>query len=134
VINKDIPPFLIYKGKLIFQDFVKLIYHSRIILACNNNSWSNDKIDFKWLKYFNKYIRSVEAYRLLILNRHDNHAIFAFTNYARKNKIVLIYLPPHTIHRLQLLDIAIFASLTIYYSELGHEHVKYIELDISKRE
>jgi hypothetical protein len=134
MINGDIPLFFIHKRKYILQDFVELIYHSRIILACSNNDWSNNEINLKWLKYFNKYIRSVEAYRLLILDRHGNHAIFAFTNYVKENKIILIYLPPHTIHRLQPLDVAIFALLTIYYSELVHEHAKYSEVNISKRE
>jgi hypothetical protein len=69
----------------------------------------------------------------LILNRYDNYVTFAFINYARENKIILIYLPPHTIHRLQLLDIAIFILLIIYYSELVHEHVKYNKVSVSKR-
>ncbi len=107
VIGGDIPPFLIHKGKHILQDLVELIHHSRATLACSNNGWSNDEIGLEWLKHFNKHTRPVGAYRLLILDEHGSHATFAFTNYARENKIVLVYLPPYTTHRLQPLDVAI---------------------------
>jgi DDE superfamily endonuclease len=108
VIDGDIPPFFIHKGKHIFRDLAKLTSHSRVTLACNENGWSNDEIGFEWLKHFNKYIILTKAYRLLILNGYGSHAIFIFTNYARENKIVLLYLPSHTTYRLQPLDVAIF--------------------------
>jgi DDE superfamily endonuclease len=116
VIGRDISPFFIHKEKYILRDLAKLIFYSRAILACSENGWSNDKIGFEWLKHFNKYTTLIRAYRLLILDGHDSHAIFIFTNYARENKIVLLYLPPHTTHRLQSLDVAIFQSLVKYYS------------------
>ena len=100
VIGGDILLFFIYKGKHIFRDLAELISHSRATLACSENGWSNDEIGFEWLKHFNKHTTSTGAYRLLILNRYGSHATFTFTNYARENKIVLLYLPPHTTHRL----------------------------------
>jgi DDE superfamily endonuclease len=100
VISGDIPPFFIYKGKYIFRDLAKLISHSRVTLACSENGWSNNEIGFEWLKYFNKYTILTGAYRLLILDGYGSYAIFIFTNYARENKIVLLYLSPHTTHRL----------------------------------
>jgi hypothetical protein len=100
VIGGDIPSFFIHKGKHIFRDLAELISHSRVTLACSENGWSNNEIGFEWLKHFNKHTTSTGAYRLLILNRYGSHATFTFTNYARENKIVLLYLPPHTTYRL----------------------------------
>jgi hypothetical protein len=134
VIGRDIPPFFIHKGKHILRDLAELISHSRVTLACSENGWSNDEIGFEWLKHFNKHTTSTGAYRLLILNGHGSHATFTFTNYARENKIVLLYLPPHTTHRLQPLDVAIFQPLAKYYSQLIHNEAKYGGKGITKRE
>jgi hypothetical protein len=55
-------------------------------------------------------------------------------NYAYEYNIILLYLFIHTTHPLQLLNIAIFNSLAIYYSELVKKYSRYKEKDISKRE
>ncbi len=103
-------------------------------MACSDNGWSNDEIGLEWLKHFNKYTRPVGAYRLLVLDGYGSHAIFAFTNCARENKIVLIYLPPQTTYRLQPLDVAIFSLLLIYYSDLVKENNRYSGVGVNKRE
>jgi hypothetical protein len=108
VIGGDIFPFFIHKGKHVFRDFVELIHHSRVIIACSENGWFNNEIGFEWLKHFNKHIILTGTYRLLVLDSYGSHATFAFTNYARENKIVLFYFSPHTTHKFQLLDVAIF--------------------------
>ncbi len=101
IISRDIPLFLIIKGKYILRDLVELIYQSRVTLVYSENGWSNDELDLKQLKYFNKWIRrvTVRAYRLLIFNKYDSHAIFAFTEYAKKHNIILLYLRAHSTHR-----------------------------------
>jgi len=54
VINGDIPPFLIIKGKYILKDFAELIRQSRVTLVYSDNGWSNDVLGLEWLKHFNK--------------------------------------------------------------------------------
>jgi hypothetical protein len=54
-------------------------------------------------------------------------------DYVYEYNIVLLYLFTHTTHRLQLLDVAIFSPLAIYYSELVKKYSRYEEKDISKR-
>jgi hypothetical protein len=133
-IGGEIPPFLIHKGKHILKDLADLIYISRATLACSDNGWSNDEIGCEWLKHFNKHTCAIGSHRLLILDGHGSHATFAFTNYARDNNIVLLYLPPHTTHRLQPLDVGIFGPLAKYYSELVHEESKWKGEGVTKRE
>ncbi len=60
---------------------------------------------------------------MLILDNYKSHVIIAFIDYVYKNKIVLFYLPSHSTHRLQSLNIIIFSLLAIYYS---HEVNAYI--------
>ena len=54
---------------------------------------------------------SPDDYRLLLYDRHDSHISAKFVDYAIKNNIEIILLPPHSSHLLQPLDIAIFSPL-----------------------
>jgi DDE superfamily endonuclease len=74
-------------------------------------------IAMNYIKHFNKHTEPIEDYRLLILDRYGNHAIFQFRQYAHDNKIILLYLPAHTTYKLQLLDISIFGSQANFYSQ-----------------
>ena len=49
------------------------------------------------------------------------------------NCIILLYLPPHTTHKLQPLDVGQFGPLAQYYGQFVEDHVQY-GFDISKRE
>jgi hypothetical protein len=59
----------------------------------------------EYLNHFHKYIRSTGVYRLLLLNSYGSHAIFRFKVFVNNYKIILLYLPTHTTHRLQSLNI-----------------------------
>jgi len=71
---------------------------------------------------------------LLILDNYGSHATIAFIDYAYKNKIVLLYLPSYSTHRLQPLDIVIFGPLTTYYSHEVNAYNRYEGKGVSKRE
>ncbi|OCK88471.1 DDE-domain-containing protein, partial [Cenococcum geophilum 1.58] len=49
-------------------------------------------------------------YRLLIIDGHSSHINIKFSK-----KIILIYLPPHLTHLLQLLDLVIFLVIKRLY-------------------
>ena len=89
----------------------------------------------KWLKHFIKYAKSVEdnGYRLFILDGYCSHATMSFKNLAVDNRIILLYLPPHTTHKLQPLDVGQFEPLAQYYGQFVEDHIWY-GFDVSKRE
>jgi hypothetical protein len=70
----------------------------------------------EYLNHFHKYVRPTGVYRLLLLNNYNNHAIFRFKILANNYKIILLYLPAHTTHRLQPLNIDIFSLQSDFYS------------------
>lgn len=45
---------------------------------------------------------------LLLCDNHERHVTIEAINYARDNGIVYLSFPPHTSHRLQPLDVAVF--------------------------
>ena len=57
--------------------------------------------------------------RLLILDGHDSHTTDDFIWNCFNNNIHLIFLPPHTSHVLQPLDLSVF-------SPLKHSYRKYL--------
>jgi DDE superfamily endonuclease len=90
------------------------------MIAVSDNGWTNDELGVDWIQHFDYSTRSrtVGNYRLLILDGHGSHATPEFTEYCKENKIIILYMPPHSLHLLQLLDMACFAPLKQRYGEL----------------
>lgn len=70
---------------------------------------------------------------MLIVDGHCSHAILCFKNLADDSRIILLFLPLHTTHMLQLLDVEIFRPLAQYYGQLVKDHVRH-GFDVSKWE
>jgi hypothetical protein len=85
------------------------------ILVTIHNGWSNDEMALEYFKHFYRHARPIGVYRLLILDGHGSHAIFRFKELAHEYKIILLYLPAHTTHRLQSLDVDIFGPQSGFY-------------------
>jgi uncharacterized protein YndB with AHSA1/START domain len=134
--GRDIPPFLIVKGVWLLEDMCKQLDDSGVVLAVSNNGWTDDDLGFEWLKHFDKHTkdRSIGSYRMLILDGHGSHGTIQFVTYAYEHNIVLIYLPPHSTHRLQPLDVAVFGPLAKYYSDIVKTRSRYEGRGVSKRE
>jgi hypothetical protein len=84
----------------VFRDLIKTMLKLGATLACLHNGWSNDVIALEYLKYFYKHVKPIGVYRLLILDDYGSHITFEFKALANKYKIILLYLPAHTTHRL----------------------------------
>jgi len=65
----------------------------------------------------------LEERRLLILDGHESHVTVDFMWECFKNKVQLIYLPAHTSHVLQPLDLAPFSVLKRCYRKVLSKHV-----------
>ena len=78
--------------------------------ACTENGWSCDKVGLLWLKQlFDRYTKAPGVRRrLLLVDSHSSYVNMAFVELADSLRILLLILPPHTIHRLQPLDISLF--------------------------
>jgi DDE superfamily endonuclease len=55
--------------------------------------------------------------RLLYLDGHGSHINMSFLNWCEKHNVHICVYPPHTTHRLQPLDVSIFAPLATAYSQ-----------------
>jgi hypothetical protein len=88
--------------------------------AVTQKGWSNENAELYWLKYvFDRYTKAkVDNHRrLLIVDNYNSHLNMRFINYANQNRILFAFLPPHSTHRLQSLDVGLFGFLAQYYTQ-----------------
>ena len=75
------------------------------------NGWTSNDIGLAWLKqiFFPQIVTN--DYRLLLIDGHKSHAIFEFMWECHINRVIIVYLLPHSSHVLQPLDLACFSLL-----------------------
>ena len=117
-----LPPALIYKGDSTTLQNTWVEDWSSIDaahFAISSNGWSCDALGLHWLEaIFQRYTSQVagRARRLLIVDGHSSHVNLRFINLCDSMRILLLVLPPHSTHRLQPLDVSLFAPLARYYT------------------
>jgi hypothetical protein len=87
--------------------------------ASTKNGWSNNEFGLNYLKnIFDPYTRAKagRARRLLIVDGHSSHVNWEFLETCDRLRILVAILPPHTTHRIQPLDVALFQPLATAYS------------------
>ena len=88
------------------------------VIATSSNGWTNNELGLIWLKeVFHKHTKdqTVGVYQLLVLDGHGSHATADFDHFCKENKIIPLYMPPHSSHILQPLDVACFGPLKKRY-------------------
>lgn len=79
--------------------------------------WMNSELFPEVLQHFVKVTASTKDNpSLLIVDNHDSHLVPAVLNIAKDNGVTLLTIPPHSSHRLQPLDVAVFGPLQTYYN------------------
>jgi hypothetical protein len=102
---------VIIAGKYGKEDWFNEERTSAIIMS--DKGWTSNEIGLIWLKqHFEPRTRSPKAEdRLLIVDGHNSHCSIEFIEFCDAHRIHLLILPPHTTHKLQPLDKAIFGPL-----------------------
>ena len=88
--------------------------------AVSRKGWTNEELGMSWLtKIFDPHTKAKAglARRLLLVDGHSSHVNPRFIEYCDQNNIILAVLPPHSTHRLQPLDVGIFAPLAHAYGK-----------------
>lgn len=129
-----LPPTLIYKGESHdLQDswLADFTEGDQAFFAASDNGWSSDDLGLQWLeRVFERYTKQKAGNRrrLLLVDGHSSHVNLKFLQFADAHRIIILILPPHSTHRLQPLDIGLFAPLaraytnelnTLMYNSLG---------------
>ena len=118
-----LPPALTYKGDSgALQDtwIEDWVSKDEAFFVVSSKGWSCDAIGLNWLKQvFERYTapKTKGRRRLLIVDGHSSYVNMKFINLCDQLRILLLVLPSHSTHRLQPLDVSLFASLASYYTD-----------------
>jgi hypothetical protein len=107
--------------------------------ASSPNGWTSNELGYSWVTgLFEKETASKarRSHRLLFVDGHGSHVNMKFLNWCEQHKILLAVYPPHSTHRLQPLDVGVFAPLANHYSQALDDLVRKSEgrTSISKRD
>ena len=115
-----IPPFFIFPGQRIQQEWVNSTIDKKAVIRVTPNGWTDNSVAMDWIEHFDRHTihQTRGIYRLLILDGHTSHISVNFVQYYQDHQIILLYLPPHLTHYLQPLDVGIFGPLAQSYRAL----------------
>jgi hypothetical protein len=116
-----LPPFVIYKSKSVKPEWTSW---EGARYSCSDSGWMKAKNFVFWLdEVFCPYARDCapEDYNgplFLILDGHTSHLSIDAIKTARGNNVVLIRLPSHSTHILQVLDVSFFGPAKNHWSNI----------------
>jgi 4-hydroxybenzoate polyprenyltransferase len=127
-----LPPAVIFKGKSVQQQWFPIDKDElkEWKFTATDKGWINRAVALEWLEEV--FIPRTQPSdpsqsRLLILDGHDSHTTDDFMWACYKNNIQLLFLPPHTSHVLQPLDLSIFSPLKHTYRKLLNRMTSWTE-------
>jgi hypothetical protein len=87
-------------------------------IATTKNGWTDDETTLDWLKHFDQHTQSRRkgVYRMLVMDGHGSHSTLDFERFCKDKNIIPVYMPPHSSHLLQPLDVGCFGPLKRAYS------------------
>jgi DDE superfamily endonuclease/helix-turn-helix, Psq domain len=132
-----LPPFIVVSG----QNHLSTWYEDSPLppdwmIATSLNGWTTNEIGLEWIRHFDKHTRprTVGQKRLLVLDGHESHQSIEFDLYCKEKDIILLYMPPHSSHLLQPLDVGCFSSLKKAYGQEIEKKMRAGTSHISKED
>ena len=79
------------------------------LLAAQKKGWVTSELYLGWFNFFLSQIPQLRPI-LVIQDGHSSHITVDLIQLAKENDIHIMYLPSHTTHVLQPLDVGVFSS------------------------
>ena len=112
-----IPPFMIFARKRM-QDVLMDGAPPGSKGICTDNGWINGEAFLTWLTWFVDVVRPTATKKvLLLLDNHEAHKYYPALHFASKNHVMMLSFAPHTTHRMQPLDVAVYRALKIFFEQ-----------------
>jgi DDE superfamily endonuclease/Tc5 transposase DNA-binding domain len=127
-VGRAIRCLVIFKGKNLQSSWFK---HDEVpdwLYTCSENAWTSNDTGARWLKEIfiaETLPKKADAHRILLLDNHGSHITTEFMWICFQNNIRLIYLPPHSSHVLQPLDLSIFSQIKRSYRKQIEELARF---------
>ena len=116
---------VIFKGKNLQSTWFPAIIPDWLYTT-SNNGWTSNAIGLEWLQriFLPETALLDDRWRMLILDGYGSHIDLEFLWTCKQNKVQLLFLPAHSSHVLQPLDLSVFLVVKRFYrnqiQELSH--------------
>lgn len=108
------PPVYLFPRKRNHPEYMEGCFEGSVAFF-NQKGYMNTDTFLKTLEHFKiQTAASKDNQILLILDNHVSHLSLDAIKFCRENGIHMLTLPPHTSHRTQPLDVAVFAPFKMY--------------------
>ena len=121
--GQAIPPFVIFDAKSLNKEWMKDQVPGTTY-SCSAEGWVDTVLFEGWLT--NHLLLNAVGARplLLLLDGHSSHYQPELIRFVKEHKIFIFYLPSHTTHESQLLDVSMFKPLKQNWQELCDHYMK----------
>ena len=116
------PPVIILSGKQVLLRWFDAIQEDEH-LAVTDTGYINDQLAYQWIQKFHKWTapRTKGGWRLLFCDRFGSHMTMQFLKFCEQVNILPFFLPAHTSHILQPLDVGVFSVYKQYHAKAVEE-------------
>ncbi|XP_023311994.1 uncharacterized protein LOC111692299 [Anoplophora glabripennis] len=115
--GNTVPPAYIFPRQRHLEIIGRSAPTNSLILG-HSSGWMTTENFIKVFNHFVEHARcSKEKPAVLFLDNHDSHVSIEVINAARNSGVHLITFPPHSSHRLQPLDVAVYGPLKTRYNQ-----------------
>ncbi|KAI1004017.1 hypothetical protein K3495_g4193 [Podosphaera aphanis] len=117
--ERRLRPAVIFKGQSLQTSWFPPQSLPDWLYTTSENGWTSHIVGLAWLRqiFIPESTPTQYDYRLLLLDGHGSHADVEFMWTCYQNKIACLYLPAHTSHILQPLDLAPFSVVKSKYRQ-----------------
>ena len=109
-------PLVIFKGQAAQTSWFT---HEEVpdwIYTTSDRGWTANHVAINWLnELFLPETRRGEQPRMLLLDGHGSHTTVEFQWICKQNNVHVVYIPPHSSHVLQPLDLSCFSAVKSHY-------------------
>lgn len=124
---------MIFKGQNVQTSWFEEDNLPNWLIATSGKGWTTNQISMRWLRevFLSETIpqtanhRGIPHRRMLILDGHGSHIQLDFLWECRQAKVELLFLPSHSSHILQPLDLDTFAPLKAHYRKCIMDLAQY---------
>ena len=113
-------PLVIFKGVYLQSSWFEQQGCPDWKFATSENGWTSNEKTLMWLEhiFIPETVPTGGGHRILVLDGHGSHATIDFLWKCKINDVHLIFLPAHSSHVLQPLDLAVFSPLKTHYRNI----------------
>lgn len=111
-----LPPVMVFPRKN-FKTHMLTGAPSGTLGLAQPTGWMTGELFADVMRHFVKMTSSTKDNpTLVIMDNHESHLSPVVLNIAKDNGVILLTIPPHTSHKLQVLDVSVFGPFQTYYN------------------